>query len=148
MVCAFLLVRRMTLPMSWQYCNKIRLIQSKMKPCKGCGTMISDSAGDFCERCLTKSKFNNVEKTVNILSNLLLTLGVIASIVMSFSIVVVEKAESFGRFTYSKKEFSPIGLVIVVSTLFSSILLWALLKLAIDVSVNIRTIAKNKECES
>ena len=110
--------------------------------------MISDSAGDFCERCLTKSKFNNVEKTVNILSNLLLTLGVIASIVMSFSIVVVEKAESFGRFTYSKKEFSPIGLVIVVSTLFSSILLWALLKLAIDVSVNIRTIAKNKECES
>jgi len=30
-VCAFLLVKRMTLPMDWQYCNKIRLIQSKMK---------------------------------------------------------------------------------------------------------------------
>ena len=59
--------------------------------------MISDSAGDFCERCLTKSKFNNVEKTVNILSNLLLTLGVIASIVMSFSIVVVEKFYILGK---------------------------------------------------
>ena len=30
-VCAFLLVKRMTLPMDWQYCNKIRLIQSTMK---------------------------------------------------------------------------------------------------------------------
>ena len=115
-----------------------------MKPCKGCGTMISDSAGDFCERCLTKSKFNNVEKTVNILSNLILAFGVIASIVMSFSIIMVEKAESFGRFTYSDKEFSPTGLIIVISTLLSSVLLWALLKLAIDVSVNIREIAKNK----
>lgn len=115
-----------------------------MKVCESCGRLISDNAGKLCESCLRKSKFNSIEKMVNILSNLLLTLGVIASIIMSFSIVMVEKAESFGRFTYSEKEFSPIGLVIVVSTLFSSILLWALLKLVIDVSVNIRAIAKTR----
>ena len=144
MVCAFLLVRRMTLPMSWQYCNKIRLIQSKMKPCKGCGNVINDNAGDFCERCLIKSKFNGIERTINILSNVLLILGVVASVIMSFTIIMVEKTSGFGHLTYTEKEFSPIGFAIVIATLLSSVLLWALLKLAIDVSVNIREIAKSK----
>lgn len=41
MVCAFLLVKRMTLPMLvWQYCNKIRLIQSKMKNLKYLSLML------------------------------------------------------------------------------------------------------------
>lgn len=40
-VCAFLLVKRMTLPMLvWRYCNKIRLIQSKMKKLKYLSLML------------------------------------------------------------------------------------------------------------
>ena len=40
-VCAFLLVKRMTLPMLvWRYCNKIRLIQSTMKNLKYLSLML------------------------------------------------------------------------------------------------------------
>lgn len=116
-----------------------------MKACKGCGMMISDTAGDFCEKCQKvvrkknmESEFNNQEKTVSVLADILLVLGIIATLIMLFTIVVT------GEYSFNK-EFSLIGLAITVSTLFLSVLFWALLKLSVGVSVNVRKIAeKNK----
>ena len=83
-----------------------------------------------------KSKFSNIEKTIYLLSNVLLIIGIIVSIIMLFSIVIVE--------TVFSTKFSLMGLAITISTLFSSILFWALLRLAVEVSVNIREILKKQ----
>ena len=111
-----------------------------MKQCKKCGEMINDNAGDLCENCLKgKNRFNNVEKAVGILSNVLLILGIVSSIIIS-PLIMVEKDVSFGGYSYSTTEVSPIWLVITVFTLFSSILFSMLLKMAVKTSVNIREI--------
>lgn len=128
--------------------------------------MINDHAGDYCERCVIESKFNVIDKAINVLgnnnsnaktnscytvferiinvlANVILILGIITSIIMSFTIII-ENDSSFGRWTYTEGGFSPIGFAIVIFTLISSVLLWALLKVTIEVSVNIREIAKSK----
>ena len=107
-----------------------------MKYCEKCGRFVEDNAGNLCEKCLMKSKFSNIEKTIYLLSNVLLIIGIIVSIIMLFSIVIVE--------TVFSTKFSLMGLAITISTLFSSILFWALLRLAVEVSVNIREILKKQ----
>ena len=128
MVCAFLLVRRMTLPMSWQYCNKIRLIQMIMKKCLKCGTMISDTANDYCEKCLEKNKLTTCEKTLDVLSDIILVVGIISSLIMLLTIITTLE-----------------GAIITIATIFSTILLWGLLSWAVQLSVNIRKIANSNK---
>ena len=74
------------------------------------------------------------EKTVNIIAYIILAAGMIGSLIMAFTITTDYRI-------YSGSELNPVGLGITIGTLFMSVLLWALLRLAVEVSVNIRNIA-------
>ena len=73
-------------------------------------------------------------------------LGIVSSIIMASQIIMVEK-EYGGMFGGTYSEFSSTGLIITISTFFSSILFSMLLKIAAETSANIREIrdiVKNK----
>lgn len=74
------------------------------------------------------------EKTVNIIAYIILAAGMIGSLIMAFTITTDYRI-------YFGSELNPVGLGITIGTLFMSVLLWALLRLAVEVSVNIRNIA-------
>lgn len=113
-----------------------------MKKCKKCGIMISDTAGDYCNDCIERSKFIGEEKFLNTFSNFMMVFGVIASIILACTIVVVEKKTYMGEYSFTDKEFSFTGLTITLTTLISSILFPLLMKLFVKMSVNIREISK------
>ena len=108
-----------------------------MKECKRCGKPIRSDFGDYCDECSSivksTSKLTIAENTVNILAYIMLVIGIIGSIILASTIVVDWK---YG--------FNPTGFAITIGTLFFSILIWALLRLAIEVSINIRHIAGGK----
>lgn len=115
-----------------------------MKECLKCGAMISDSSGDYCEKCANQSVFIGEEKALNFLSNLIMVLGIISSIIMAFTIIVIKQEQYFGGYLYTNEKVSITGIAITISTLIFSILFSLLLKLFVRVSSNIREIANKK----
>lgn len=106
--------------------------------------MISDSSGDYCEKCVNQSVFIGEEKALNFLSNLIMVLGIISSIIMAFTIIVIKQEQYFGEYLYTNEKVSITGIAITISTLIFSILFSLLLKLFVRISSNIREIANKK----
>lgn len=98
-----------------------------MKKCLKCGTMISDTAGDYCDNCSGENKLTACERALEVLSSLIIVIGVTSSIVL---LVTIGKTLE--------------GIIITISTIFSTALLWALLSCAVQTSANIRKIASKK----
>lgn len=99
---------------------------------------------DFNQDIQTPEKevVSEIEDVIKILSTVILVIGIATSIFLAFTIIVVEEPSMYGKYIYSDEVFNPEGLVITIATLLSSILLFALLRLAVGVSINIRKIAK------
>lgn len=110
-----------------------------MKPCKKCGVLIDEKSGDLCEECIkiANGAFNTYEKVLKFMSYVVLIGGILSSLIMSKSIV-------FYRNAFYKKEISEEGLIITLSTIIFSIIIWAILSLMVDLSVNIRVLANRK----
>ena len=116
-----------------------------MKKCLKCGAMISDNSGDYCATCTDHVKFTKEEKIINSISNIIMVLGIISSIVMAFTMIIVKEEKTFGQFSYTSREFNPLGLVITISTFVASIFFPIIIKLFVGISANIRHITnKNK----
>ena len=84
------------------------------------------------------------EKALNFLSNLIMVLGIISSIIMAFTIIVIKQEQYFGEYLYTNEKVSITGIAITISTLIFSILFSLLLKLFVRISSNIREIANKK----
>lgn len=122
------------------------------KKCLRCGSEMKDSpASNYCSNCVsndypdwvtTKEDPNTVPKGLNlylteestliVIANIIIALGVLASMIFAFTIVE-DKYEGF----------SPKGLAITISTLLSSIVIWAVLLCIAKISKNVREI-RNK----
>lgn len=120
------------------------------KQCKKCGKKLDNEFSDYCLDCLKFSystlvkekqgqkedsilnSCNKEEGTLIVIANIILTIGIIASIVLTFIIAY----DKYGDIQYT-------GLVITLSTLLSSIVTWAVLLCIAKISKNIRDI-KNK----
>ena len=120
------------------------------KQCKKCGKKLDNDFSDYCLDCLKFSystlvkekqgqkedsilnSCNKEEGTLIVIANIILTIGVIASIVLTF----IMAYDKYGDIQYT-------GLVITLSTLLSSIVTWAVLLCMAKISKNIREI-RNK----
>ena len=120
------------------------------KQCKKCGKKLDNVVSDYCFDCLKSSysklvkekqeqkedsvlnSCNKEEATLIVIANIVLTIGIIASIVLTF----IMAYDKYGDIQYT-------GLVITLSTLLSSIVTWAVLLCIAKISKNIRDI-KNK----
>ena len=118
--------------------------------CKKCGKKLDNDFSDYCLDCLKFSystlvkekqgqkedsilnSCNKDEGTLIVIANIILTIGVIASIVLTF----IMAYDKYGDIQYT-------GLVITLSTLLSSIVTWAVLLCIAKISKNIREI-RNK----
>ena len=122
------------------------------KQCKKCGKKLDNDFSDYCLDCLRFShstlvkerqeqkedsvlnSYNKEEGTLIVIANIILTIGIIASIVLTF-IMAYEKYK-YGVIQYTE-------LVITLSALLSCIVTWAVLLCIAKISKNIREI-RNK----
>ena len=71
-----------------------------------------------------------VEKTLIQTANFILTVGIIASVIMLFTIV-------FPEVDYTERKFSMTGFLITVGTCVSSIATWAVFRVISNISINL-----------
>ena len=120
------------------------------KQCKKCGKKLDNVVSDYCFDCLKSSysklvkekqeqkedsvlnSCNKEEATLIVIANIVLTIGIIASIVLTF----IMAYGKYGDIQYT-------GLAITLSTLLSSVVTWAVLLCIAKISKNIREI-RNK----
>lgn len=111
----------------------------KMKTCKKCGVLIDEKSGDLCEKCIqiANGAYNTYEKVLKFMSYVILIGGILSSLIMIKSIVIYKNA-------FYEKEISEQGLIITLCTIIFSIVIWAILSLIVDLSVNIRVLTNRK----
>ena len=120
------------------------------KQCKKCGKKLDNVVSDYCFDCLKSSysklvkekqeqkedsvlnSCNKEEASLIVIANIVLTIGIIASIVLTF----IMAYDKYGDIQYT-------GLAITLSTLLSSVVTWAVLLCIAKISKNIREI-RNK----
>jgi len=74
------------------------------------------------------------EVTLNTISIIVLVCGIIGTLICLFTITFVEECRGCG------KEFSPIGFVISLGVLLTSLTTWATLKIICEIAMNLRQI--------
>ena len=92
----------------------------------------------------TKSHMRNgAENAINIIANLILILGIIATVICAFTTIFIDVP----RINYMKpglgdttKEFNPMGLIMTLIILFTTIMQWAFMKVVANISLNIKDI--------
>ena len=120
------------------------------KQCKKCGKKLDNDFSDYCLDCLKFSysalvkekqvkkgnlvleSCNKEEVTLIVLANIILAVGIIASIIFTF----IMAYDKYG-------DIRTDGLIITIATLLSSIATWAILLCIAKTSKNIREI-RNK----
>ncbi len=72
------------------------------------------------------------EKTLKVIANIVLILGIISTLVCLFSIVVVDN-----EYTY---EFNPLGFATTIGILLGALIIWASLRVFSDISISLKEI--------
>lgn len=122
------------------------------KQCKKCGKKLDNVFSDYCLNCL-KSNYstlvkekqsqkgdsllescNSEETALIVLANIILIVGIIASITLM--IIMIYMYKRYG-------DVRTDGMIIMIATLLSSIITWAILSCFAKISKNIREI-RNK----
>jgi len=86
-------------------------------------------------------KKSNEEKILKIIANILLFLGIVATVVCAFTITYTNIRAGFLRY----KEISEIGIAITIGVFIFSILVWAFLRVICNISNNLKELnEKNK----
>ena len=85
---------------------------------------------------------NSAEKTLEIIANITLGIGIIASVIMLFSICFIQNPE----YHYHKElMFNPTGFSITCGTLLSSLAAWASMRVLANISMTLKAIKNKKE---
>ena len=82
---------------------------------------------------------NGAETTLEIIANIVLVCGIIASIICLFNIVWVQNPEYH---SIDDKIFSPSGFVITVMVLASSLISWSFMRVLANISVTLKAMNK------
>ena len=86
------------------------------------------------------------EKCLTLIANIILIVGIVASIILLFTVVFVTEPQTYysaeGEAIASGvgKVFNPSGLLILLSTLLSSVALWSFLRVISNISVTLKEI--------
>ena len=88
---------------------------------------------------------NSAENAITLLANLILIFGIIATIICAFTTIFVDTPQiSYGSFARASvnttKEFNPMGLILTLMVLFTTIMQWAFMKVVANISLNIKDI--------
>jgi hypothetical protein len=78
-----------------------------------------------------ENTLNSHENTLNVVANITLGVGILCTIILSFSIVYTDVP-------YRESEFDLTGFAITLSVLLTTILTWALLRVISSISTNVR----------
>lgn len=83
----------------------------------------------------TPNEATTAEKALNVIATIVLILGIIGTVICSFSIVFVDS----GRYTYSEDiVFNPIGFVTTLGVLLISLTIWSILRIFSEIATNVR----------
>lgn len=75
----------------------------------------------------------SVEQMVNKIANVILGVGIICAVISALTVVYVSDYAG-------GKIIDPIGIVIVVSEILSSVVLWAILKVLANISISLKSL--------
>ena len=91
----------------------------------------------------TPKENNSAENTLTVIANLVLGIGIIASVIMLCSICFIQNPE----YHYHKEYiFNPTGFAMTCGTLLTSLTAWASMKVLANISLTLKAI-KNKKNE-
>lgn len=85
---------------------------------------------------------NSAENTLGTIANITLGIGIIASVVMLFTICFIENPE----YHYHKElMFNPTGFAMTCGTLLSTLAAWASMKVLANISLTLKAIKNKKQ---
>lgn len=83
------------------------------------------------------------EKSLKTIANIILIVGIISSLILLFTVTIIQVK---GEYSFQNETiFSSSGLVITIGTLFSSIALWAFLRVIANISITLKELKENKQ---
>ncbi len=86
---------------------------------------------------------NSAENTIVVISNLILVIGIIASLLCAFTITYTEGIEYDESLNIrTVKVFNPSGLIVTILIFLFSLTQWAYLRVIANISLNIKEINK------
>ena len=86
---------------------------------------------------------NGAENSIIVISNLILVIGIIASLLCAFTLTYTEGIEYDDSLNIKTvKVFNPSGLVVTILIFLLSLIQWAFLRVIANISLNIKEINK------
>ena len=83
------------------------------------------------------------EKSLKTIVNIILIVGIISSLILLFTVTIIQVK---GEYSFKNETiFSSSGFVITIGTLFSSIALWAFLRVIANISITLKELKENKQ---
>ena len=85
---------------------------------------------------------NGPENTITTIANLILILGIIATIICAATTILTDspKINYQTGLRHTVKVFNPMGLVLTLTIFFTTIMQWAFMKVVANISLNIKDI--------
>lgn len=80
------------------------------------------------------------EKTLNVIANIVLILGIISSLILFFTIALIHKSYLFGE---DQTDLNTSGLVITLGVLLSSIAFWAFFRVISNISISLKELNRH-----
>ena len=88
-----------------------------------------------------KTQNDSAEKTLNIVADILLALGIVSTLVCAFTICFVETLKP-GYYTVTETSFNPTGFAITVAIFLSSLASWSIMRVVANISLTLKEINK------
>lgn len=86
--------------------------------------------------------WNGPENTIKLFANIILVLGIIATIICGATLIYVKKYEWVGYEFKEIREFSPEGIGITILVLLMTFVYWATFRIYVNVSLTLKSIYK------
>lgn len=84
------------------------------------------------------------EKTLKTIADIVLVVGIISSVILLFTITII----NVGEYSWENEfKFSASGLVNTLGVLFSSIAIWALLRVISNISISLKELNRKNSVE-
>ena len=86
------------------------------------------------------------ENTLKVIANVILIVGIISSLILLFTVAIIQ-IQIKGEYSFEDKTetiFNASGFVITIGTFFSSIALWAFLRVIGNISITLKELKENK----
>lgn len=93
----------------------------------------------------SKSEMSD-ENMLKIIANVILVVGIIASIVLLFTVAIVQVQiqDEYSYLTKTETRWSSAGFAITIGTFLFSIVLWSFFRVIINISISLKELKENK----